>query len=85
MSSIAQIYELEFKNLLKEKLSGLINDISDNLIQNILKPDDLKYVKILSNLEENIKALILKILAETIHFFNEKFTNSKERKKILSY
>ncbi len=81
MSSIAQIYELEFKNLLKEKLSGLINDISDNLIQNILKPDDLKYVKILSNLEENIKALILKILAETIHFFNEKFTNSKERKK----
>lgn len=66
---------------MKEKLSSLINDISDNLIQNILKPDDLKYMKILSDLEENIKALILKILLETIHFFNEKFTNSKERKE----
>ncbi len=81
MSSIAQIYELEFKNLLKEKLSGLINDISDNLIQNILIPSDSKYMTILSNLEENIKELILKILIEVIDFFNEKFTNSKERKE----
>lgn len=42
MSSIAQIYELEFKNLLKEKLSGTINDISDNLIENILILSDSK-------------------------------------------
>ena len=35
MSSIAQIYSLEFKNLLKDKLSYFINNISDNLIQNI--------------------------------------------------
>ena len=81
MSSIAQIYELEFKNLLKEKLSFIINDISDNLIQNILNPSDIKYIKILSNLEENIKELVLKVLLETINFFNEKFTNSNERKE----
>lgn len=81
MSSIAQIYELEFKNLLKEKLSSIINDISDNLIQNILIPNDIKYIKILSDLEENIKQLIIKILVELIHFFNNMFTNSNERKK----
>lgn len=80
MSSIAQIYELEFKNLLKEKLSNIISDISDNLIQNILNPSEVKYIKILSDLEENIKELLLKILVDLINFFNDNFTNSKERK-----
>lgn len=81
MNSIAQIYELEFKNLIKEKLSDIINDISDELIQNLLIPDAIKYIKILSNLEVNIKELILKILKEVIDFFNEKFTNCPERKE----
>ncbi len=69
MDSIAQIYELEFKNLLKDRLSCLINDISDNLIQNIFIPSESKYVKILSNLEDNLKELMLKILSELIDFF----------------
>ena len=64
ISSIAQIYGLEFKNLPKEKLSFIINDISDNLIKNILNPSDIKYIKILSNLEENIKELLLKVLSK---------------------
>lgn len=81
MGSIAQIYEVEFKNLLKEKLSSFIRDISDNFIQNILSPSDTKYVKILSDLEKNMKELILNVLVELINFFNEKFTNSKERKE----
>ncbi len=81
MDSIAQTYELEFKNLLKERLSCIISDISDNLIQNILVPSKNKYIKILSNLENNVKELILKILLELINFFNEKFINSQERKK----
>lgn len=81
MDSIAQIYELEFKIFLKEKLSSIINNITDCLIQNILTPSDIKYIQILSNLEENTKKLILTILTETINFFNDKFTNSQERKK----
>lgn len=80
MSSIAQIYELEFKNSLKEKLSSFISDISDTLIQNILSPSDIKYIKILSDLESNVKELILKTLVELIQFFDDKFTNSKYRK-----
>lgn len=82
MSSIAQIYSLEFKNLLKERLSYFIHDISDNLIQNILSPNDTKYIKLLSDLEKNIKILILDILKDLISFFNNKFINSKERKEL---
>lgn len=81
MSSITQIYKLEFKNFMKEKLSGIINDISDNLVQNILFPSDTKYIKIVSDLEENVKSLIIQIFVEAINFFNNKFINSNERKE----
>ena len=45
----------------------------------------MKDIKILFDLEENIKELVLKIIVEFINFFNYKFTNSKDRKEHFSF
>lgn len=81
MNSITQIYSLEFKNLLKSKLFTIIDNLTDKLIDNILFPTDGKYIKILSDLEDDIKKMVITILIETINFFDNKYRNSKERKE----
>lgn len=81
MSSITQIYSLEFKNLLKNKLFTVIHDLTDKLIDNIISTQNDKFIKILSDLEDDTKKIVLTIFKETIEFFDDKFRNSKERKK----
>lgn len=81
MSSITQIYVLELKKLLKIKLFTVINNLTDKLIDNILLPTDDKYIKILSDLEEDTKKVVITILIEIIEFLDDKYRNSKERKE----
>ena len=82
MNSISQKYSLEFNNCIKNKIFNSINEIGENILLSILKSTQEKYLNFVSTIEENIKNLILNIIKETISFFDEKFRNSDERKKL---
>ena len=82
MNSRSQNYSLEFNNCIKNKIFNSINEIGENILLSILKSTQEKYLNFVSTIEENIKNLILNIIKETISFFDEKFRNSDERKKL---
>ena len=82
MNSISQKYSLEFNNCIKNKIFNSMNEIGENILLSILKSTQEKYLNFVSTIEENIKNLILNIIKETISFFDEKFRNSDERKKL---
>lgn len=81
MNIITLNYELEFKNFIKNKISSQISEISNNMIENLFSFDNDKYIKLISDLQQNTKNLIINIIKEAIYFFDEKFRNSEERKK----
>ncbi len=82
MNILSQNYSLEFKNMLKNKISSYISDLTDDFINNLFYISDDKYISIFTNLEENIRSTIRNIMLDVIYFFDEKFRNSKERKEL---
>lgn len=81
MNIILQKYRNEAKIFLKEKLSKIISNISNEFIDNLFSNDaNNKYVKIINSLTNNIRELIKNIILETINFFNDKFINDSFRK-----
>lgn len=81
MNIISLNYEIEFKNYIKNKINLETERISMDLIDNLFTFDKDKYVNLISKLQQNIKDLIIKIIKDSISFIDEKFRNSKERKK----
>lgn len=81
MSIISQKYQNEFKNYIKDKILQIVDNISSNLFDNIFNYSNNKYLKFVSDLQSDIKDLIISIIKEAISFFDEKFRNSAERKK----
>lgn len=81
MNILPQNYSFEFKNMLKDKISSYISDMTDNFINNLFYLNDDKYVSIFASLEEDIKNVIKNIILDTIDFFDEKYRNSSERKQ----
>ena len=85
MYMIPYFLKSEAKNLLKIKLSKIIQNISDDFIDNIFYYNsNNKYQKIMLNLEENIKQSVLKALIETFEIFDNLYLNSNDRKKIFN-
>lgn len=85
MYIIPHFLENEAKNFLKIKLSKIINDISDDIINNIFNPDiNNKYQTLILNLDKNIKEKTLEILKEAFSVFDELYLNSEDRKKIFN-
>lgn len=82
MISIPQNYSLEFKNYIKNKILSFVNNIGENILVTILNNTHEKYLNIVSTIEADVKELILNVIKETIAFFDEKFRNSDERKKL---
>ena len=72
----------EAKNLLKIKLSKIIENISNDLIDNIFNPTfNNKYQNIVLNLDYKIKQSVLDIIKETIEIFDKLYVTSDNRKK----
>ena len=85
MYMIPYFLKSEAKNLLKIKLSKIIQNISDDFIDNIFYYNsNNKYQKIMLNLEENIKQSVLQALIETFEIFDNLYLNSNDRKKIFN-
>lgn len=85
MYMIPYFLKSEAKNLLKIKLSKIIQNISDDFIDNIFYCNsNNKYQKIMLNLEENIKQSVLQALIETFEIFDNLYLNSNDRKKIFN-
>lgn len=85
MYMIPYFLKSEAKNLLKIKLSKIIQNISDDFIDNIFYCNsNNKYQKIMLNLEENIKQSVLQALIETFKIFDNLYLNSNDRKKIFN-
>ena len=98
MYMIPYFLKSEAKKLLKIKLSKIIQNISDDFIDNIFycnsnnKYQEImsemisqdEYQKIMLNLEENIKQSVLQALIETFEIFDNLYLNSNDRKKIFN-
>lgn len=83
MTIISQKYEIEFKNYIKNKILQKVDAITANLFNNICTYSKDKYLKIVSDLQTDIKFLITEIIKEAIIYFDTLFRNSPERKKII--
>lgn len=83
MSIIAQEYEVEFKKYIKKEINQKIDEISSTLFENLFTYSEDKYLKIVSNLQTDIKSLIIEIIKKAISYFDALFRNSPERKRII--
>ena len=82
MYMIPYFLKNEAKKLLKIKLSKIVNDTSDDFIDNIFYCNSSnKYQQTMLNLEETIKQSVLQALVETFKIFDDLYLNSDERKK----
>lgn len=82
MNIISRYYENEFINYIKIKIFEKITKIASSFVYNILYFSKNKYLNWVSNLDHNVRQLIIDILQEAIEFIDEKFRNSDERKKL---
>ena len=74
--------ENEARNLLKTKLSKIVSDVTDELINNIFRySSDNKYENFMLNLEETTRKNILKIIVETFQILDNLYLKSESRKK----
>ena len=82
MYIIPYFLENEAKKILKFKLSKIVDNIADSLINNIFNcnPDN-KYQDLILSLDDNIRKSILNILKEVFSIFDSLYLNSQERKK----
>ena len=85
MYMIPYFLKSEAKKFLKIKLSKIIQDISDDFIDNIFYCNsNNKYQEIMLNLEENIRKSVLQALIETFEIFDNLYLNSNDRKKMFN-
>lgn len=81
MNIITQKHELEFINFIKIKIIEEATKTATNFVNYISNIFDNKYISWVSNIETDIRKLIIKVIDEAIKFIDEKFRNSKERKE----
>lgn len=85
MYIIPYFLEIEVKNLLKIKLSKIITEVTNELIDNLFNiSSSNKYQKIMLNLDNKIKETVINILKETIEIFDNLYLNCLERKKLFN-
>ena len=81
MNIITQKYELEFINFIKMKIIEETTKTTTSFTNQILNICNNKYVNWVSDVEQNIRNIMIKVISEAIKFIDEIFRNSKERKE----
>ena len=82
MYMIPYFLENEARNLLKTKLSKIVNDVTNELINNIFSySSDNKYENFMLNLEETTRKNILNIIVETFQILDNLYLKSESRQK----
>ena len=81
MSSISQFWTNLLKERIKSEISEITNQMVDGILNSLTSNNYNKYIALVSEIEENSRKLIAKIIKETFEGLDFEYSNTIERKR----
>ena len=81
MSSISQFWTNMLKERIKNEISEITGQMVDGILNSLTSNSYNKYISLVSEIEENSRKLIAKIIKETFEGLDFEYSNSIERKR----
>lgn len=81
MSSISQFWTNMLKERIKSEISEITNQMVDGILNSLTSNNYNKYISILSEIEENSRKLVAKIIKAKFEGLDFEYSNSIERKR----